>query len=81
MQGHAIHDDMFYVPKNLLAQWRKKDPIQNYEKKLVTEKILSEKKKKEILTEIKSQIDDAVEFAVNEPYPNGEEAAMGILAD
>jgi len=27
------------------------------------------------------QIDDAVEFAVNEPYPKGEEAATGIFAD
>ncbi|MBM4166766.1 MAG: thiamine pyrophosphate-dependent dehydrogenase E1 component subunit alpha [Ignavibacteria bacterium] len=81
MQGHAIHDDMFYVPKQLLTQWKKKDPIANYEKKLVAEKILSDKKKKEIFTEIKLQIDDAVEFAVNEPYPNGEEAALGVFAD
>jgi len=81
MQGHAIHDDASYVPKKLMDYWKKKDPIENYEKKLFAEKILSEKKEKEIYAEIKMQIDDAVEFAVNEPYPKGEEAAMGVFAD
>jgi pyruvate dehydrogenase E1 component alpha subunit len=29
MRGHAEHDDAFYVPKELAAQWEQRDPIQN----------------------------------------------------
>ena len=27
MEGHAVHDDAFYVPRELLAAWRERDPI------------------------------------------------------
>jgi pyruvate dehydrogenase E1 component alpha subunit len=27
MHGHAAHDDMKYVPKEQVEEWRKKDPI------------------------------------------------------
>ena len=27
MEGHAVHDDAFYVPAELLAAWRERDPI------------------------------------------------------
>ncbi len=27
MEGHAVHDDAFYVPPELLAAWRERDPI------------------------------------------------------
>jgi TPP-dependent pyruvate/acetoin dehydrogenase alpha subunit len=32
MLGHAQHDDQRYVPKELLEEWRKKDPIDCYVK-------------------------------------------------
>ena len=27
MEGHAVHDDAFYVPPELLAAWRERDPV------------------------------------------------------
>jgi pyruvate dehydrogenase E1 component alpha subunit/2-oxoisovalerate dehydrogenase E1 component alpha subunit len=35
MRGHAEHDDMKYVPAEMLAEWAKKDPIARYEAHLV----------------------------------------------
>jgi pyruvate dehydrogenase E1 component alpha subunit len=31
MHGHAAHDDMKYVPKAKIAEWREKDPIDRQE--------------------------------------------------
>src|ERR687895_15374 len=30
MEGHAVHDDAFYVPKELFEQWAAQDPIEKY---------------------------------------------------
>jgi TPP-dependent pyruvate/acetoin dehydrogenase alpha subunit len=34
MHGHAAHDDMKYVPKEQVEEWRKKDPIDRLEERL-----------------------------------------------
>jgi pyruvate dehydrogenase E1 component alpha subunit len=34
MHGHAAHDDMKYVPKEQVEEWRKKDPIDRQERRL-----------------------------------------------
>jgi TPP-dependent pyruvate/acetoin dehydrogenase alpha subunit len=34
MHGHAAHDDMKYVPKEQVEEWRKKDPIDRQETRL-----------------------------------------------
>ena len=26
MEGHAVHDDAFYVPKEMFEEWAKRDP-------------------------------------------------------
>ena len=30
MEGHAVHDDAFYVPKELFEEWAKNDPIERF---------------------------------------------------
>src|SRR5436853_4437892 len=30
MEGHAVHDDAFYVPKPMLEQWAASDPIERF---------------------------------------------------
>jgi len=34
MHGHAAHDDMKYVPKEQVEEWRQKDPIDRQEARL-----------------------------------------------
>src|SRR5437016_585025 len=34
MHGHAAHDDMKYVPKEQVEQWRKRDPVEPQESRL-----------------------------------------------
>ncbi len=37
MHGHGAHDDMSYVPEELLEEWRRRDPIERYERRLADE--------------------------------------------
>jgi len=30
MEGHAVHDDAFYVPKEMLSAWAERDPVERY---------------------------------------------------
>ena len=34
MHGHAAHDDMRYVPAELLEQWRERDPIERQQRRV-----------------------------------------------
>src|SRR5205814_401883 len=30
MEGHAVHDDAFYVPKEMFEEWAKSDPLERF---------------------------------------------------
>lgn len=74
MTGHSEHDDAKYVPKSLLEEWRKKDPILVMESYLTEKRILTKKLKEEISAKIAREIDQAVETAQKAPLPEPEEA-------
>src|SRR5919205_600321 len=39
LRGHAAHDNQSYVAKELLEQWRRRDPINNFEKQLLKNQV------------------------------------------
>lgn len=80
MHGHSAHDGAEYVPKDLLAAWKKKDPVLKIEQLLTDKKILTPKVKEEYEQKIMATLDDAIEFAVQSPYPSGEDAVAGVYA-
>ncbi len=80
MHGHSASDDASYVPAEVLEEWRKKDPIERFEKTLSGEGILTEALKTDIERHISSTIEEAVRFAEQSPYPAGEDAAGGVFA-
>jgi TPP-dependent pyruvate/acetoin dehydrogenase alpha subunit len=81
MLGHAQHDPAEYVPKEMKAYWKARDPIARYEKHLMENKILDEKSKKQILTRIEKEILEDQEFAENSPFPPPETASEGVYCD
>lgn len=80
MHGHSAHDGADYVPKDLLAAWKKKDPVVKIEKLLTDKKILTPKVKEEYEQKIMATLDDAIQYAVESPYPQPEEAIVGVYA-
>lgn len=81
MKGHAEHDDAFYVPKEMFEEWQKKDPILRAEKYLLDQKIMTPAENEALKNRVTKEMEEAEEFALNAPFPQGEEAAEGIYAE
>ena len=69
MRGHEEASGTKYVPKKLLDDWAKKDPLENYESFLVSEGILDKKSVEETRKRLKKQIDQGLEEAFAETHP------------
>ncbi len=78
--GHSEIDPAKYRLKEEVEAWKKKDPIPRFEKYLADHKLLNETSKKQIRDETSHEIDEAVEFAENSPYPAPEEALEHVWA-
>ena len=69
-----------YRPPEEVAEWKKKDPIELYKKRLVDLGLADTCTLEEIERIIISEVDDAVEFARNSPLPGPETALQDVYA-
>jgi pyruvate dehydrogenase E1 component alpha subunit len=83
MQGHAIHDNQSYVPTELLAKWRgpDHDPIPRFESYLREQGLLDDARIADMEAKIVAELDDALEYAQNSPFPDPATLTTGIYAD
>lgn len=79
MRGHEEASGTKYVPQELMDEWAAKDPIENYEKWLLEEGILTETFAKNLKDRYKKDIQKAVDVMFAEPEPVPDTAAE--LAD
>lgn len=80
MLGHAIHDGAEYVPGELLEEWERRDPVVQWEARLVDEGILTPEMLKRLHEECRDEIDSAIEQAEQAPFPDPETVATGVYA-
>ncbi len=80
MHGHSEHDAAKYVPRELLEDWKKKDPVIKMENYLLSNNVASQKDLSEIDAGITKEISEAEEFAEKSPLPEGEDALKGVYA-
>jgi pyruvate dehydrogenase E1 component alpha subunit len=73
MTGHSAHDAADYVPKHLWEEWAKKDPIVRLERTLLERGWADAKTVEEVRARIRSEVDEAVEWAEKSPYPDPSE--------
>ncbi len=66
MRGHEEASGVKYVPPALLEEWAKKDPLLSFEKYILERSILNQTEVNNIKSEIKNEIDQAVEHAFEE---------------
>ena len=80
MRGHEEASGTKYVPKELFDEWKKKDPVTNFESYLLDEGVLNEILIQTIKNEFKNEIDKALEatFAEPEVTPNTEEELKDV---
>ncbi len=82
MRGHEEASGTKYVPKHLMEDWAKLDPVENYEQYLVEIGVLDEKTKSQINTRVKSAINEGLEnaFAEKDVSPNLEIELADVYA-
>ncbi|MBL7870230.1 MAG: dehydrogenase E1 component subunit alpha/beta [Cyclobacteriaceae bacterium] len=82
MRGHEEASGTKYVPKKLMDEWGKKDPVDNYEKFLMDEGIIDRPHVDSIRKKIKKEIEIGLESAFQEklPIPNTEVEINDVFA-
>jgi pyruvate dehydrogenase E1 component alpha subunit len=80
MRGHAIHDNMAYVPRELLAEWERRDPIAALEGHMRARGLLDDAALAALLARIEAELDAAQAFAEGSPYPDGATVTDGVYA-
>ena len=66
MRGHEEASGTKYVPQEKFDKWQDKDPVQNYEQFLISEKLLTNELIEEIKAQIKEDINSALDTAFAE---------------
>jgi len=69
-KGHSVSDPAKYRTKEELKDYKDQDPVKGLEAKLLAEKIASKDEVKAIKDKIKLEVDAAVKFAEESPYPD-----------
>src|ERR671931_138600 len=80
MEGHAVHDDAFYVPKDMFEEWAKRDPIERFRIWLRENADLSDEEEDEIGADVKRLLNDAMRKAEESPLPEPGEVLQGVYA-
>jgi TPP-dependent pyruvate/acetoin dehydrogenase alpha subunit len=75
MHGHAAHDDMKYVPIELVEEWRRRDPIERQEERLRTAGVDVDA----LRASVASEIETAAEEALASPMPDPATATEGVF--
>ena len=68
-RGHSMADPEEYRSKEQVAEWRKKDPIQVFGKRLEDEGVLEEGEAEKLDAAVVGRVDEAVTFADKAAFP------------
>jgi pyruvate dehydrogenase E1 component alpha subunit len=77
MHGHAAHDDMKYVPKEQVEEWRKRDPIDRQAARATELGVDVDA----LRAEVRAEIDAAAEEALAGPMPDPATVLDGVFHD
>ncbi len=77
MHGHAAHDDMKYVPKDLVEQWRGRDPIDRHQARLRAAGVDVD----QLRASVQAEIDAATEQALATPMPDPSAVTDGVFCE
>jgi pyruvate dehydrogenase E1 component alpha subunit len=68
-RGHSMADPEEYRTKEEVEEWRKRDPIASFSRRLIDEGVLSKDDVEGFDKEAIERVDEAVKFADNSPFP------------
>ena len=80
MEGHAVHDDAFYVPKEMFEEWAKRDPIERFRAWLRENAELTDEEEEQLGASVKKLLADAINRAEESPLPDPATLTEGVFA-
>jgi len=80
MEGHAVHDDAFYVPKEMFEEWAKNDPLERFRNWLRTNADLTNEEEDRISSEVKRLLNEAIQRADESPECDPATLLDGVYA-
>jgi pyruvate dehydrogenase E1 component subunit alpha len=69
-RGHSMADPEEYRTKDEVEEWRERDPIQAFAKRLQDEDVVSKERFEELDEKAIETVDEAVRFADQSPFPD-----------
>ncbi len=80
MEGHAVHDDAFYVPKVMFERWAESDPLERFRDWLRENAELTDAEEGEIGEQVKHLLSEALRRAEASPQPDPHDLTEGVYA-
>jgi TPP-dependent pyruvate/acetoin dehydrogenase alpha subunit len=80
MEGHAVHDDASYVPRELMAEYAARDPLARFQTWLEMNEQATEAELTAIEAEVQAWIDQGVAEAEASPPPDPTTVREGVYA-
>jgi len=81
MHGHAEHDPADYVPRELIEEWQKRDPVALFENVLLEHGVIDAETATKIREATRQKAIDARKKALADPLPDAATVEQGVYAD
>jgi TPP-dependent pyruvate/acetoin dehydrogenase alpha subunit len=81
MHGHAEHDPADYVPREMLEEWQKRDPVALFENVLLEHGIIDEETASKTREAARQKAIAARKKALADPLPDPATVEQGVYAD
>jgi pyruvate dehydrogenase E1 component alpha subunit len=79
-RGHSQRDNQSYRSKGEVEEWKIRCPIKRFKTQLVNEGLLTDEEYENIVQQIEQEINHAVKFAQESPYPKESELYQGLYS-
>ncbi|WP_057940444.1 pyruvate dehydrogenase (acetyl-transferring) E1 component subunit alpha [Algoriphagus resistens] len=77
-KGHSMSDPQKYRTKEEVEEYKQRDPVEQVLSTIKENNILSEEEIEEIVKGVKQKVTDAVKFAEESPWPDGQDAFKDV---
>src|SRR5215208_4435964 len=78
-KGHAEHDDQRYIPAGELEHWEKRDPLDRFQRHLLSTGVATQGALDEIVADVRREIEEDSAWAESSPLPDPEKAAYNVF--
>lgn len=81
IRGHYEGDPLRYRPKEELEEWKNRDPVIIMRSKLVEKQYLTGEEIEALEKDIEKEVEEAIDYALNSPFPAKEDILADVYAD